>query len=81
MGFAVRKARSSVQRNRVRRLLRESFRQRQTVLRAICAERRIALRCVFLLNAQKAAAHLRFAEVDEAVRTILTAVEEKLQAS
>ncbi|MDT8322726.1 MAG: ribonuclease P protein component [Bacteroidota bacterium] len=81
VGFAVRKARSSVQRNRVRRLLRESFRQRQSDLRFLCQQQKITLRCVFLLNAQKTGRHLAFAEVDEAMRNILNGVEEKLQAA
>jgi RNase P protein component len=70
-----------VQRNRVRRLLRESYRQRNSALRLLCARHHIALRCVFLLNAQAIGRSLSYAEVDEAMHSILTGLEEKLQAS
>ncbi len=80
VGFAVRKAKSGVQRNRVRRLLRESYRQRKHDLCRICEEHKLSLRCVFLFNARRIQQHLSYDEVDTAMNNILIGVQEKLQA-
>jgi len=70
-----------VQRNRARRLLRETYRQRNGALRLFCTRHHIALRCVFLLNARAFDHSIGYAEVDQAMHSILTGLEEKLQAS
>ncbi|MCB2203613.1 ribonuclease P protein component [bacterium] len=81
VGFAVRKARSAVQRNRVRRYLRESYRQRKHGLLAQCEEKQIALRCVFLFNSLAQRGPLQFSQIDLAMENLLIRVQDKLQAS
>lgn len=77
VGFAVRKPPSSVERNRLRRLLRESYRQRKHALLSLCQERSIALRCVFLIDA-KSHQHTTFHAIDAAVEELVAALHERL---
>jgi hypothetical protein len=66
VGFAVRKTTTAVARNRCRRLLREAWRLQQRPLQQTCEERRLALRCVLLTNANACN------RVDGAVRNIIS---------
>lgn len=76
VGFAVRKPRSSVLRNRLRRLLRESYRQRKHGLLEQCRELKIALRCVILIDASSHK-ESSFHELDDAVTSLLAALVER----
>jgi ribonuclease P protein component len=79
VGFAVRKAESAVQRNRLRRLLRESYRQRKHGLLQRCIEQRLQLRCVFLVDARNLDTTLSFQTVDASVAFLLDAATDRLR--
>jgi len=78
VGFAVKKPGSAVRRNRLRRLLRESYRQRKNALTAWSNEQQLQIRCVFIIDAQKAP-DTTFASVDAAMAHILEALLIKLK--
>lgn len=78
VGFAVRKAPSAVLRNRVRRLMRESWRQGRHALAAACAAHDIRMTCVFLYDFRRAGQAPSFADVDERMRCLLRTIEESI---
>ena len=79
VGFAVRKAENAVHRNRIRRLLRESYRQRKHGLIQQCLEQRMQLRCVFLFDARNLDSTLSFQRVDASVASLLEAAIDRLR--
>lgn len=70
VGFAVKKPGSAVRRNRLRRLLRESYRQRKAELAAWSSVQRLQIRCVFLVDAQRIS-QPTFSSVDAAMARII----------
>lgn len=79
VGFAVRKPGSSVRRNRMRRLLREAYRQQKEHIESLCQEQELHLRCVFLIDGKRGARQSSYPEVRAAVGTILKTLQRTLK--
>ncbi len=79
VGFAVRKAKNSVQRNCVRRLMRESFRQRKQQLWEFCRQEHIQIRCVLLIDPKRIKEPITFELVDASVAALLDAALKRLR--
>lgn len=81
VGFAVRKPKNAVQRNRLRRLLRESFRQRKHTLVDHCQEHHIVLSCVVLIDPKRIAETVNFDFIDASVAALLDSALKRLRQS
>jgi len=81
VGFAVKKARSSVQRNKARRLLRESWRLRKGRFEALCTQREKQLRCVFILDVTRTLEGFDFKLVDTLMNKIVQELESCVELS
>lgn len=79
VGFAVRKAGNAVQRNRLRRLLRESFRRRAHELREYCLVYQLQIHIVLLIDAQNLPAPVSFEHVDNSMIKLLESVLHRLR--
>ncbi len=75
VGFAVKKAGSSVLRNRARRLLKESWRLRKQRLDELCREHEHQLRCVFIIDIPRVREALNFEHVDTLLMQIVPELE------
>lgn len=81
VGFAVRKPKNAVQRNFLRRLLRESFRQRKHALVDYCQENHILLSCVVLIDPKRIAEPVNFDFIDASVAALLDSALKRLRQS
>ncbi len=79
VGFAVRKARNAVQRNCVRRLMRESFRQRKHELWEFCRAQKCQIHCVLLIDPKRIQEPVTFELVDASVAALLDAALKRLR--
>jgi len=79
VGFAVKKPGTAVRRNRIRRLLREAYRQQKLPLLNSCEEKRVRLKCVFLLDAGKTEQVPSYHTVQMAVGIILEALQGRIR--
>lgn len=79
VGFAVRKAENAVQRNRLRRLLRESFRCRAHELREYCLVHQLQMHIVLLIDAQDLPGPVSFDHVDNSMIQLLESVLHRLR--
>lgn len=78
VGFAVRKAPSAVFRNRARRLMRETYRQRHHSVESQCERQECSLRLVFLLDSRSAPGRLDHAEADASMEILIEQLQNKL---
>jgi ribonuclease P protein component len=81
VGFAVKKAGSSVLRNRARRMLRESWRIRKHRFVALCLQKEVQLRCVFIIDLTRAIEDFDFNLVDSLIDKILPQLETFVERS
>ena len=79
VGFAFRKTRNAVERNHLKRLFRESYRQQKSDLMKLCESRRIQLRCVFLADAREMRKAEGFETFFEITGELLRQVQKKVR--
>lgn len=81
VGFAVKKPRNAVQRNLLRRLLRESYRQRKHAVCHLIEESCMQLRAVFLVDPQKIHSDPNYQLFDASVTELLRLLHERLEVT